>query len=228
MRPTCWDVSFFVYILPFRGQDSPLGHEMTVIQAKRRVYHSADEMFDLVADVERYAEFVPLCQTHVIRSRENRSEAAVLITDMTVAYKLFRETFRSRVTLDRANRRILVEAVDGPPCRLETRWTFVPQDAGSCDVSFYLSYELASRTLALLMGAVFDAAFSRFVEAFEHRADVVYGRRQRAMFPSAALCQSPRPRTPGDGRIPRTPLGWAEVDQRHARRHSLKTPNSLI
>jgi coenzyme Q-binding protein COQ10 len=150
---------------------------MPVLQAKRRIRYSAREMFDLVADVERYPAFVPLCERHVIRSRTKCGETEVLMTDMTVAYKIFRETFRSRVTLDRASGQIVVQAVDGPLRELETRWAFRAREDDSCEVGFYLSYELASRTLALLMGAVFDAAFARFVEAFQRRADIVYGRR---------------------------------------------------
>src|SRR6266540_4371777 len=150
---------------------------MPHFQSKRHVNHSANEMFDLVADVERYSAFVPLCESNVIRSREKCAEIEILMTEMTVVYELFRESFLSRVTLDRANGRIVVESVDGPLRELETHWTFRARDDGSCDVGFYLSYQLASRTLALLMGAVFDAAFSRFVEAFQRRADTVYGRR---------------------------------------------------
>jgi coenzyme Q-binding protein COQ10 len=149
---------------------------MPVFQAKRRIRHSAHEMFDLVADVERYSAFVPLCERHVIRSRTKCGETEVLITDMTVAYRIFRETIRSRVTLDQASGRIVVQGIDGPLCELQTCWTFQAREADSCDVGFYLSYELASRTLALLMGAVFDAAFARFVDAFQRRADIVYGR----------------------------------------------------
>ena len=159
---------------------------MPVFRAKQRVRHSADEMFELVADVERYPAFVPLCERHVIRSRQTYADVEILMTDMTVAYKIFRETFRSRVTLDRANGRIVVVAVDGPLRALETRWTFQACGDGSCNVGFYLSYELASRTLALLMGAVFDAAFGHFVEAFRHRAEVVYRR------PAAARAETAR------------------------------------
>jgi coenzyme Q-binding protein COQ10 len=142
-------------------------------------------MFDLVADVERYHEFVPLCRRHVIRSREKRGELEILITDMTVAYAFVSETVRSRVTLDRANRRILVEGIGGPLRRLRTLWTFDPRPDGTCDVDFDLSYEFASRALALLMGAVFEAAFSRFVEAFQRRADAVYGGEPPASTPNA-------------------------------------------
>jgi coenzyme Q-binding protein COQ10 len=150
---------------------------MPVFQARRRIHHSAEEMFDLVADVERYHEFVPLCLRHAIRSRETRAEIEILMTDMTVACGIYRESFISRVTLDRANGCILVESTDGPLRRLQTRWTFQSRSDDSCHVGFYLHYELASRTLTLLMGPVFDLAFGRFVQAFERRADIVCGRR---------------------------------------------------
>jgi coenzyme Q-binding protein COQ10 len=149
---------------------------MPVFRAIRRVHHSADEMFDLVADVERYHEFVPLCLRHAIRSRQRSAGTEILMTDMTVACGIYRESFTSRVTLDRANGCILVESADRPLRQLKTRWTFQSRSDASCDVGFYLQYELASRTLALLMGPVFDVAFGRFVQAFERRADIVYGR----------------------------------------------------
>jgi coenzyme Q-binding protein COQ10 len=96
---------------------------------------------------------------------------------MTVAYKIIRETFTSRVTLDRSNRRIFVEYLNGPFKRMHNRWTFYPAgDSASCDVEFFITYEFKSRALAMLMGAMFDAAFRRFAAAFERRADVVYGR----------------------------------------------------
>jgi coenzyme Q-binding protein COQ10 len=143
---------------------------------KRRVRHSADKMFDLVADVERYPEFVPLCQSLRIRQRTAGPDGTeVIVADMTVAFKLVRESFTSRVTLDKANRRILVEYLKGPFSKLENRWTFEPKSENACDVSFFIAYEFKSRMLAVLMGAMFDAAFQRFAAAFEKRADVVYG-----------------------------------------------------
>jgi coenzyme Q-binding protein COQ10 len=107
------------------------------------------------------------------------------MTDMTVACGIYRESFISRVTLDRANGCILVGSTDGPLRRLRTRWTFQSRSDGSCDVGFYLQYELASRTLALLMGPVFDVAFGRFVQAFERRADIVYARQHVRLSPHA-------------------------------------------
>jgi coenzyme Q-binding protein COQ10 len=134
-------------------------------------------MFDLVADVERYPEFVPLCSALKIRQRMPKPDGTeVLVADMTVSFKLVKESFTSRVTLDRANLKILVEYLQGPFSNLENRWTFEPKGDDVCDVGFFLAYEFKSRMLALLMGSMFDAAFARFSTAFEKRADAVYGR----------------------------------------------------
>jgi coenzyme Q-binding protein COQ10 len=150
--------------------------------SKRRVRHSAADMFDLVADVEKYPQFVPLCSALKVKSRAAKdNDISVLIADMTVAYKIVRETFTSRVTLDRPNLKILVEYLDGPFSRMQNRWTF--KSAGesvaqqSCEVEFFIDYEFKSRMLALLMGAMFEAAFHRFAAAFEKRADEVYVRK---------------------------------------------------
>lgn len=148
---------------------------MPSFSTKRRVRHDAAKMFDLVADVEKYPQFVPLCQALKVNSRTPGGEGVeILVADMTVAYKLIRETFTSRVTLDRPRLAILVEYLNGPFSHLENRWTFVPQDGGQCDVGFALEYEFKSRMLAMLMGAMFDTAFRRFADAFERRADRLY------------------------------------------------------
>jgi coenzyme Q-binding protein COQ10 len=99
---------------------------------------------------------------------------------MTVAYKVVRERFTSRVTLDRPNLQILVEYLDGPFSRMQNRWTFNPTGDHTCEIEFFIDYEFRSRTLAVLMGAMFDAAFRRFAVAFEKRADEVYGNKRRA------------------------------------------------
>jgi coenzyme Q-binding protein COQ10 len=148
---------------------------MPQLSTTRRVYHAASEMFDLVADVEHYPEFVPLCQSLKVRKRIKDGDKDVIIADMTVAYKFVHETFTSRVTLDRPNLEILVEYLEGPFRRLNNRWNFRPVEDRVCDVDFFIDYEFRSRTLGLLMGAVFDAAFRRFSAAFERRADQVYG-----------------------------------------------------
>lgn len=149
---------------------------MPQFSTTRRVQHSAADMFDLVADVERYPQFVPLCQSLTVRRRSTDGEGReVVVADMTVAYKFIRETFTSRVTLDRPNLTILVEYLEGPFRRMNNRWSFHPLSETSCEVEFFLTYEFRSRTLAMLMGGVFDAAFRRFAAAFERRADQVYG-----------------------------------------------------
>lgn len=151
---------------------------MPEFSTTRRVGHSAANMFDLVADVECYPQFVPLCRDLRVRKRLAEPEGVeIVVADMTVAYKLLRESFKSRVTLDRANLRILVEYLEGPFSRMDNRWEFHPAGERLCDVKFFISYEFKSRTLGMVMGAVFDAAFRRFADAFERRADAVYGRK---------------------------------------------------
>jgi coenzyme Q-binding protein COQ10 len=150
---------------------------MPSFRTKRRIAHAASDMFDLVADVERYPAFVPMCERLVVRDRMPLDQGRfALVAEMTVGYKLFRETFTSRVTLDRPGLSILVEYLDGPFRTGENRWHFRPQGEDACDVEFFITYEFRSRTLGMLMGSVFDAAFRRFAHAFETRADKIYGR----------------------------------------------------
>jgi coenzyme Q-binding protein COQ10 len=150
---------------------------MPQFSTTRRVRHSASEMFDLVADVERYPEFVPLCRSLRVRKRTPGEDGTeVVVAGMTVAYKMMRETFTSRVTLDRPKLKIQVEYLDGPFSHLDNRWTFKPTSETNCEVEFFIAYEFKSRVLGLLMGAMFETAFRRFAEAFERRADAVYGR----------------------------------------------------
>ena len=134
-------------------------------------------MFDLVADVERYPEFVPLCHSLKIRQRSAKPDGTeIVVADMTVAFNLVREGFTSRVTLDRPNLKILVEYLQGPFSNLENRWTFEPKRGGRLRCRVLPRYEFKSRMLAMLMGTMFDAAFQRFAAAFEKRADAIYGR----------------------------------------------------
>ena len=132
------------------------------------------QMFDLVADVEQYPEFLPLCEDLRIRRRAQSGEGIeTLVAEMSVGYKAISETFTTRVTLDEPRLRILVEYVEGPFSYLENRWTFKPDPAG-CAVEFYITYEFKSFALRMLMGAMFERAFAKFADAFEARADVVY------------------------------------------------------
>ena len=151
---------------------------MPAFRNQRRVRHSAAAMFALVADVERYPEFVPLCRALTVRRRErNAAGLETLIADMEIGYKAIRETFTSRVALDPAGLKIRVEYVDGPFSQLENIWNFRDApDGGGSTVEFFIAYEFRSRLLAALMGSVFDAAFRKFSAAFEARADEIYGR----------------------------------------------------
>lgn len=158
---------------------------MPRFRTTRPVAHAPEAMFDLVADVETYPEFVPLCERLKVRRRVNSDEAGVsiLVADMTVAYGPLRETFTSRVMLDRPRLSIHVDYVDGPFSRLENLWRFDRRAGGGCDVVFSIDYEFRSQALALVMGAVFDAAFRRFAVAFEERADRIYGAGRLATAP---------------------------------------------
>jgi coenzyme Q-binding protein COQ10 len=154
---------------------------MPQFSTKRRVRHSAADMFDLVSDMDSYPQFVPLCAGMRVRGRTVIAEGIeVASAAMTVAYKMFHETFTTRVTMDKPNLVIKVEYIDGPFRSLTNRWSFRPIDERHCEVEFFIAYEFRSRLLAAVMGAVFDAAFRRFAEAFERRADSVYGRAPNA------------------------------------------------
>lgn len=147
---------------------------MQKFETTRRVRHSPDQMFALVADVERYPEFLPLCEALTVRSRRERDGATLLVADMTVGYKAIRETFVTQVLLRPDERRIEVRYLEGPFRHLENRWSFLPAPTG-CDVAFYIEYEFRSRVLGALMGSMFDRAFRMFSEAFERRAETIYG-----------------------------------------------------
>jgi len=151
---------------------------MPQFKTRRHVRHSAADMFELVADVERYPEFVPLCTGMRVRGRTDKGEGvSVVVAVMTVAYKLIHQSFTSRVTLDRNSFTIHVEYLDGPFSRMQNHWAFHPNADGTSEVEFFIDYEFRSRAFALLAGAVFDTVFRRMASAFEKRADVVYGRK---------------------------------------------------
>jgi coenzyme Q-binding protein COQ10 len=142
---------------------------------RRRVKHGPAEMFALVADVEKYPEFLPLCEALTVRSRKERDGRIVLVADMTVGYKAIRETFTTQVFLDPEARVIDVKYIDGPFKYLANQWAFDAAPDGGCDIRFSIDYEFKSRILGVMMGAMFDRAFRMFAEAFERRADAVYG-----------------------------------------------------
>lgn len=152
---------------------------MPQFETSRRIDHSAANMFALVADVERYPEFVPLCQSLVVKSRKSEGANDIVTAMMTVAYKFLRESFTCRIVLDHTAREIRVAYLDGPFRYLENVWSFKPIGDEACEVGFRISYEFRSRILAGLMGAAFDTAFRKFAAAFEARADRIYGKAER-------------------------------------------------
>lgn len=149
---------------------------MPSFETRRQVPFTTHEMFDLVADVERYPEFVPLCEGLRVLSRGGAGDRRTLVAAMDVGYKGIRETFTSRVALDRVVPSVRADLVEGPFARLINRWDFAGT-SGGCEVKFFIDYEFKSMLLQMLVGGLFEQAFGRFAEAFEERAHAIYGRR---------------------------------------------------
>ena len=147
---------------------------MPKFSSTRHVPHTPEQMFALVADIEKYPDFLPMCEALTIRSKKRRNGKTLLVADMTAGHKRIRETFASQVLLDPENRKIDVKYIDGPFRRLDSKWNFAGS-RGGCDVEFFIDYEFKSRILGLLTCAMFDRAFRRFSAAFERRAVHIYG-----------------------------------------------------
>ena len=150
---------------------------MREFTTRRLVPHTPSQMLELVARVEEYPQFLPLCEALAVRTRTVEDGREVLVANMTAGYGAIHETFTSRVTIDRGAvpPHVLVEYLDGPFRHLENRWTFLPAPGGGCEIDFFIRYEFKSMMLQVLVGAMFDKAFHRFTEAFEERARHVYG-----------------------------------------------------
>ncbi|MEN2494991.1 MAG: Ribosome association toxin RatA [Hyphomicrobiaceae bacterium hypho_1] len=147
---------------------------MPAFATKRKVPYSPTDMFALVADIEKYPDFVPLCESLEVRKNYiDHQGFKILVADMTCGYKAVRENFTSLIRLDTKNQKIFVEYVDGPFQYLENTWSFIPNHEGTI-VSFDIRYEFKSMMLQILMGALFDKAFRRFASAFEDRAKTIY------------------------------------------------------
>jgi coenzyme Q-binding protein COQ10 len=148
---------------------------MPTFRTSHVVNHTPAQMYDLVADMESYPQFVPLCKSLRIRRRfKGQGGGEMVISEMEVGYKAIHERFTTRVALDPLARRIAVEYVDGPFSHLENTWAFSEAGDGQCRVDFFIAYEFRNRALATLMGSMFDAAFRKFASAFEERANVVF------------------------------------------------------
>lgn len=144
---------------------------MPGIKEIRRLPWSAEQMFDLVADVARYGEFLPW----IVGVRVRSDSDSEMIADLLVGFKALREKFTSRVLKDRP-RTIEVIYLDGPMKDLDNRWEFVPTEDGGCEVRFDVSFTFRNRLFEALAGQYFDRAFRKMVAAFETRAEELYGR----------------------------------------------------
>lgn len=149
---------------------------------RRRLRHTPEQMFDLVADVRRYPEFLPWC----VAAREISREPGRVVADLTIGFKVFRETFRSEVLLERPDR-VQVRYLTGPFRYLNNEWRFHPAPGG-CEVAFFVEFEFKSRLLQAVIGTVFNEAVRLMVRAFERRAMALYGRDPA---PVAAAAASP-------------------------------------
>ncbi|CAO3378496.1 type II toxin-antitoxin system RatA family toxin [Azospirillum argentinense] len=137
---------------------------------KKVLPYTPEQMYRLVADVEKYPEFLPWC----LAARIRRREGDVMFADLVIGFKMVRERFTSRVELDEASRRINVQYTEGPFQYLNNHWIFTPQDGGVC-VDFYVDFEFRSKMLQKIMGVLFNEAVRRMVQAFETRANQLYG-----------------------------------------------------
>jgi coenzyme Q-binding protein COQ10 len=138
---------------------------------RRRLGYRPEQLFDLVADIERYPEFLPWCIGARIRERSEK----LVIADLIIGFKMIRERFTSRVDLDRPNLAIDVTYADGPFKHLSNRWRFEPTAEGGCIIDFYVEFEFRSLVLQKLIGVLFHEAVKRMVAAFETRARALYG-----------------------------------------------------
>jgi coenzyme Q-binding protein COQ10 len=150
---------------------------VTARRTTAEVPYAASEMFALVADVERYPDFIPWC----VALRVVERGEGTLLADMVVAYKVFRERFRSRVTLDPEGARITATYVDGPFRSLRNEWSFRDRAGGGSTIDFLIDFEFRNFILQATAQQVFDKAFARMADAFVARAKTVYGIRATAL-----------------------------------------------
>ena len=140
----------------------------------RSLPYSASQMYALVANVERYSEFLPWCSAARIRQRVQKGESEILDADLVISFKVFREKFGSRVTLWENMYKIDTEYLDGPFKYMQSNWSFSDTDEG-CDVEFFVDFEFKNAILQRIIGVVFNEAMQRIVRAFETRAAELYG-----------------------------------------------------
>jgi coenzyme Q-binding protein COQ10 len=141
----------------------------------RHLKYSTDQMFSLVADIESYPIFIPWCRAvRVMKSTENKINGhKVLVANMAVSFKVFKESFTTKITLHPDSKRITVEYINGPFKILNNEWIFNEVSNG-CSINFNVEFEFKSRMMQALVGVVFQEAMRRIVRSFEQRADVLH------------------------------------------------------
>jgi coenzyme Q-binding protein COQ10 len=137
--------------------------------------YTARQIYDLVADVARYPEFLPWTAAARIRSRTPIDGGEEMQADLVISFKVFRERFGSRVQLFPEDGVIDTAYLDGPFKHMESRWTIKPAEDGGCVVDFHVDFEFRNPMLQKIIGVVFDQAMRRVVGAFEARAQALYG-----------------------------------------------------
>jgi coenzyme Q-binding protein COQ10 len=142
---------------------------MTQHSESRHVPYSADLMFSIVADVERYPEFLPWVNALRVLSRKKDGETEIVLAEMLVGFRALRERYTSRIALDRAARIIDVTQAQGPFRTLENHWRFTPDGPGA-QVDFSVSFEFKNKLLNAVASSAFAFAFTRMSHAFEERA----------------------------------------------------------
>jgi len=140
----------------------------------RHLPYTARQMYDLVADVARYPEFLPWNAAARVRSRRPIPGGEVMEADLVISFKVFRERFGSRVTLLPGEGRILTEYIDGPFRHMRSTWTF-REAPGGCEIEFFVDFEFRNAILQGIIGLVFNDAMQRVVRAFERRAAQLHG-----------------------------------------------------
>ncbi len=141
----------------------------------RKLPYTAQQMYDLVADVGRYPEFLPWTAAARIRSDEDRGDHRVMEADLVISFKVFRERFTSRVVLWPDEKKIDTEYLDGPFKYMKSNWKFTDLPGGGCEVDFFVDFEFRNAILQRIIGVVFNEAMLRIVRAFEKRAQELFG-----------------------------------------------------
>ena len=147
---------------------------MTRHEETRVMPYTPVQMLEMIADIEKYPEFLPWCKGARIRNRQSKGDLEIVEADLIIAFLAFREKFGSNVTIDQSSQTIDVQYLDGPFYNLTNYWKFKPHDNG-CEVNFFVEFEFKSRVLEAVIGKVFDQAMRKIIHAFEVRAKELYG-----------------------------------------------------